>query len=119
MGDFKKLKVWQKADALATDVIETTNASRGRNQANLRSQADRAAGSIPANIAEAKSGRSDADQVRILKLAVGSCNELETHLLQARKVRFLRPSDFDRLIAQLEEVRKMLSGLIRYLSSAD
>jgi four helix bundle protein len=116
MGNFRDLKVWQKADALATDIITTTDAARWRNRADLRSQSQRAAASIPANIAEARSGRSDIDQVRVLRIAVGSCNELETHLLQAKRVRFLRPSDVDRLISQVQEVRKMLSGLIRYLS---
>jgi four helix bundle protein len=116
MADFRKLKVWEKAEDLAADVMVTTAAARKRNRGNLRSQTDRAAISIPANIAEAKSGRSDDDQVRILQIAVGSCNELESHLRLGKKVGFVRPQDFERLNSQMEEVRKMLSGLIRYLS---
>jgi four helix bundle protein len=115
MGDFRKLKVWEKAENLAADVLLTTAASRKRSRGNLRSQADRAATSISANIAEAKSGRSDDDQVRFLQIAVGSCNELESHLSLGQRVGFIRPDDFQRLNTQLEEVRKMLSGLIRYL----
>ena len=115
MADFRKLKVWQKAEELAADVLVMIAAARKRNRGNLRSQTDRAATSIPANIAEAKSGRSDDDQVRLLQIAVGSCNELESHLSLGRKVGFVRPQDFQRLSQQLEEVRKMLAGLIRYL----
>ena len=57
MSDFKDLKVWQKAHALAVAVNRVAKASRGSADAELRSQMKRAAMSIPANIAEGVAAR--------------------------------------------------------------
>jgi four helix bundle protein len=109
------LKVWQKAHALALGVDRVANSSRAPAHSALRSQVIRAAMSIPANIAEGRGRQSDREQIRFLKISIGSCYELEAHLIMSRDVGFIRASDANNLIGQLEEVRKMLFGLIKYL----
>jgi four helix bundle protein len=54
MGDFKNLRVWRKAHALAMRVHRTSAKMRGRQHASLRSQMNRAAQSIAANIVEGR-----------------------------------------------------------------
>ena len=52
MSDFRKLKVWRKAHALALAVHRTASGIRGQSNAALRTQMVRAAMSIPTNIVE-------------------------------------------------------------------
>ena len=115
MSDFKDLKVWQKAHALAVAVNRAAKTSRGSADAELRNQMKRAATSIPANIAEGRGKGSDKEQVRFLRISAGSAYELEAHLTIARDIDFLRPARANQLIDQVVEVRKMLFGLIGYL----
>ncbi|MGK2961271.1 MAG: four helix bundle protein [Gemmatimonadaceae bacterium] len=118
MSDFKELKVWQKAHDLALAVNRIANVSRAPAHSALRSQVIRAAMSIDANIAEGRGRQSDREQIRFLRISVGSCYELESHLIMSRDVGFVRASDAHSLLEQLVEVRKMLFGLIKYLQTA-
>ncbi|MDQ3348016.1 MAG: four helix bundle protein [Acidobacteriota bacterium] len=85
----------------------------------LRDQVFRAAVSIPSNIAEGAGRGSDLDFRRFLRHSLGSCNELEYDLLLARDLGFV-PSELHASLSQrLEEVRRMLSGLVRRLSARE
>ena len=75
----------------------------------------RAASSIPANIVEGRSKKTDADFARFLRYAVGSTAELEYHLLVARDMGAITEATFLSLLSQTIEVRKMLHGLINTL----
>src|SRR5438552_2666362 len=116
MSDFKRLKVWRKAHALALNVHRIASRIRGRDSVALRSQMLRAAMSIPANIVEGSAKGSDRELARFLQIALGSTSELEYHLIIARDSSVFTKSDFDSLSAQTIEIRKMLYGLTRYLS---
>ena len=118
MSDFKELKVWQKAHALALGVNRVAGASRSPAHSALRSQMIRAAMSIDANIAEGRGHRSDRELIRFLKISIASCYELESHLIMARDTRCVKSPDFLTLTEQLIEVRRMLFGLVKYLTSA-
>jgi four helix bundle protein len=118
MQDFKKLQVWQKAHSLAIHVDRAARTITGRERSSLRSQIIRAAASIPANIVEGRSQRSDAEFRRFLGYAVSSASELEAHLILARDLGLLPEQRFETLVGQLIEVRRMLHGLVTKLSSA-
>ena len=111
MSDFKKLKVWRKAHALALNVHRVATRIRGANNASLRNQIVRAAMSIPTNIVEGAGQQSRKDLARFLSIALNSTTEVEYHLIVARDVRAINPNDFNSLSAQTIEVRKMLHGL--------
>jgi len=83
----------------------------------LRDQVLRAAISIPSNIAEGKGRSSDADFRRFLFHSLGSCNELEYDLLLARDLTFVPAASHSDLAEQLEEVRRMLIGLVQAISA--
>jgi four helix bundle protein len=115
MADFRDLNVWQKARKLDDDLDRATNRRAGNRHASLRGQMQRASLSIVSNIAEGSGKGSDKEFVRFLKFSVGSCNELEAQLIIAGDRGFLTRGLSAQLHAQVEEVRKMLYGLIRYL----
>ena len=48
--------------------------------------------------------------------AINSTSELEYHLLVCKDLGKVSDSDFNSLLGQLVEVRKMLYGLVNYLS---
>jgi four helix bundle protein len=110
--DYRKLKVWQKAHKLTLDVYAVSASLVAPAAWPLRNQLLRAAISVPSNIAEGAGRRSDPDFKRFLAHSLGSLNEVEYDLLLARDLGFVRTSDHLRLSRQLEEVRRMLSGLM-------
>ncbi len=83
----------------------------------LRSQLLRAAASIPANIAEGAGQHSDARFAHFLSIAIGSANEVETHLRLARGLEMFDEATWRALDDELREVRRMLFGLRRRLLS--
>jgi four helix bundle protein len=119
MGDFAKLHVWRKAHALAINVHTVAITIRGSNYISLRSQMIRAAMSIPANIVEGRSQKSERDFGRFLGYALNSSSELEYHLIVARDIKAISVSEYTSLVDQVVEVRKMLRGLIKSLSPAE
>jgi len=111
MQIYMKLSVWRKAHELALRVHSATHPLYARNCSALASQMRRAAMSIPANIAEG-SGRSTSGQfANFLQHAIGSARELDYHLLLARDLALLTPSDHAILEARVDEVTKMLVSL--------
>jgi four helix bundle protein len=115
--DFKKLKVWQKAHAMALDIHRIAGEIRGTKHASLRSQMIRAAMSVPTNIVEGCSQQSTREYSRFLRISLNSTSELEYHLLAARDLEAIKASDSLTAISEVIEVRKMLHGLLRYLAS--
>jgi four helix bundle protein len=77
----------------------------------LARQIQRAAVSIMSNIAEGfeRSGRREFHQ--FLSTAKGSCAEVRSQLYVAFDTGYLVKSDFQRLLAQAEEVGRVVGGL--------
>jgi len=115
VSDFKKLKVWRKAHALALNVHRASLRIRGAQFVSLRGQLTRAAFSIPTNIVEGNGQESPQQFARFVRFSLNSSSELEYHLMAARDVRVMTDTDFQSLTSQTVEVRKMLYGLLRHL----
>ena len=117
MADFKKLRVWQHARALAFHAHRVAGRIRGSQYSSLRSQMIRAAMSIPANIVEGRSQVSEREFTRFLRYALASTSELEAHLIMAQDFGVITDNDFLSLLSELIDVRKMLHGLLNRLSA--
>ena len=113
MGDFKKLKVWQKSHQLALAVYRGTASFPDQERFGLTGQLRRAAASIPANIAEGCGRGTDNELGRYVRISLGPATELEYHLFLARDLERLPPSMYESLSAATLEVQSMLAGLIR------
>lgn len=83
----------------------------------LISQIQRAAVSIPANIAEGYGRVHRGDYVRHLSIARGSLMELETHLTICVRLHMLEPDKVIPVWQLTQETGKMLTALIRSLKS--
>ena len=101
---------------LAADVYRLSRSWPRDEVYGLTSQARRAAAAIPANIAEGYGRQSTASYAQFLKIARGSLNELETHLLLAERVGLTKPGSCADTLQQVDQLGKMLGGLIRSVS---
>ena len=81
----------------------------------LTTQIRRAAVSVPANIAEGQGRQSTKEFLNHLSIARGSLLELETHLLLSEQVGLLDETRLNSLLAQSDEIGRMLLGLRRAL----
>ncbi|MBM4194718.1 MAG: four helix bundle protein [Gemmatimonadetes bacterium] len=117
MQDFRKLDVWAKAHELAVMVYRATERTADRRYPGLVAQTRRAAGSIPANIAEGCGHHTSGEFARFLQHAVASASELEYHLLLAHDLELMPVAEYARLEARTTQVRRMLAGLINKVRS--
>jgi len=117
MGNYKELIVWQKSVDLVTDIYSCTKNFPKEELYSLTSQIRRSSISIPSNIAEGHSRRSQIDYLQFLKIARGSCAEFETQVIIAKNLNYLNINDFDYLSKKSEEIAKMLNALITKLQT--
>ena len=81
----------------------------------LISQMRRSAVSIPSNIAEGFNRRHRKEFSQFISIAFGSGAELETQILLAKSLGFLKEDGFQKCEQLLVEVMKMLNKLITNL----
>jgi four helix bundle protein len=108
----KDLDVWKKVMDLAAQVNSLTARFPKEELCGLTSQMRRSAVSIPSNIAECAARHSRKEFIQFLHIASGSVAELETQLLLVIQMGFISG---DHVISHIEEVRKLLLGLLRSL----
>ncbi len=117
MRDYKKYLVWAKSHQLTLDVYKTMTIYPRDEIFGLVSQMKRSSSSIPTNIAEGCGRSSDKDFCRFLYFSFGSANELEYQIILSIDLNFITPENGQNLLLQIEEVKKMLNGLISKLNS--
>jgi len=84
----------------------------------LRSQIQRAAVSVPANIAEGFGRWHRKEYVHHLRIAAGSVAEVETHFLIAARLQYFREPDIEFLLRRTDEIGRMLTTLIQRISAS-
>ena len=112
---YQDLAVWKKAMQLVAQVYLLTKRFPREEMHGLTSQMRRAAISIPTNIAEGWGRGSKKEYIQFLRIARGSLLELETLLAISRDLRYLSQEDMQAMLALVEEISRMLSGLIASL----
>jgi four helix bundle protein len=115
ISSHKDLIVWQRSMDLVRIVYEMTANFPPTEQWGLVSQMRRAAVSVPSNIAEGYGRQATGEYRRHLSIGRGSLLELETQLLLSRKLNYLRSERIDPVLAEIEEISKMLATLITKL----
>jgi len=111
-ASFRGLKVWQLSMTLVEEIYSVTSSFPRYEQFGLTSQIRRASVSIPSNIAEGKRRKRQLVYLNHLDIALGSQAEVEVQLEIAKRVGFLASHDYERINAIVEEVGRVLNGLI-------
>lgn len=116
INTFEDLEIWKRGRQLAVDVYVANHHSK---DFGLKDQMQRAAVSIPSNIAEGCERDSTPDFIKFLRYSKGSCGELRTQLYISDRVRekLSQPTlDGSReMITETKELSKMIQGLINSL----
>ena len=110
MHNFKHLDIWIKSKDLVKDIYQTTRSFPNSEMFGLTSQIQRAAVSIPSNIAEGSAKSSNKDFSRFLEISIGSSFELETLFILAFDLGYIDTSCFEDLNIRINEIQKMLIG---------
>lgn len=112
MQDFRNLEVWNKAHILTLDVYRLTEHFPRTEVFGLSIQLRRGAASIATNLAEG-CGRAQGEFGRFLQIAFGSACEVEYQLLLSRDLGLITAEQYDGLLANVLEVKRMLYGLLK------
>ncbi|MDO8481643.1 MAG: four helix bundle protein [bacterium] len=115
MQSYKDLIVWQRSIQLVTEVYKLTEKFPKVEMFGLTSQMQRAAVSIPANIAEGYARKHRPEYAQFLRIAFGSGAELETFFVLTQNLRYVKPADIVVAQGMLDEVMRMLNKLISTL----
>lgn len=116
IGGYRDLQVWRRAMDLAEATYRVSRDFPTEEKFGLVSQTRRAAVSVAANIAEGYGRGSRGSYVSFLRIAQGSLKELETHLILAQRVDVCPAGSADPLLAEADELGRMLRALITKLS---
>jgi len=120
MGEYKtykELDVWTKTRVLVKEIYILTKDFPKEELYGISSQMRRCAVSIPSNIAEGYGRQYKKETLQFFHIARGSLYELETQLYISADLNFLQKDKLNSIILQLEECRKLLSGLINYFEN--
>ena len=108
---FEDLIAWQKARELTQAIYQVSRQGALAKDLGLARQIQRAAVSIMSNIAEGFERRGRREFHQSLSTAKASCAEVRSQLYVAFDVGYLGESDFLQLLAQAEEVGRVVGGL--------
>jgi len=112
---YRDLNVWKLSIELVKDIYQVTTKFPPVEIYGLTNQLRRAAISIPSNIAEGQGRNSFKEFKQFLAIALGSLAELETQLIISHEIGYLNREDSNKLLAALDNIRKMLKALANSL----
>ncbi len=109
----KKLDVWKKSAALSSEIyLQLANLK----DFGFKDQLTRSGLSIPSNIAEGLERISDKEKIRFLDISRGSLAEAQTQIYIGMKINYIDTNIGNNWIKELEDIGKMLTGLINSIS---
>ena len=107
---FKEVYAWQKAHAFVVNVYQATKSYPQYERFGLCSQFQRAAVSIPANIAEGYRRDGMNDKLRFLNIAQGSLEECRYYILLSYDLNYIDIDTYNKMNASIEETSKLLNA---------
>ena len=113
INSYRNLIVWQKSVALVTDIYTLTKSFPQEEKFGIVSQLNRASVSIPSNITEGWGRESSKNYLQFLRISRGSLMETETLLEISKNLNYINDSEFKVISDNIEEVSKILQGLIK------
>ena len=121
MEDFyyRNLKVYQEAMVLLGEVYQLTNRFPTQELHGLTNQIQRAAVSIPSNIAEGMGRFSIRDRIRFIDISNGSLMEVMCQLEIAHQLGYISEEELKTEENRISEIAKMMIGLRRNLENKD
>ncbi|MDE5710230.1 four helix bundle protein [Bacteroides sp.] len=114
---FKDLLVWRKAHIFVLKVYEVSRSYPSEERFGLCSQFQRAAVSIPANIAEGYRKMSKADKLRLLNIAQGSLEECRYYIILSKDLNYINEKTYNELTKSIEDTSYLLNAYCKGITS--
>ena len=115
MTNYKKLEVWTLSMEIVREIYGVTKFYPNDERYGLVSQTNRAAVSIPTNIAEGMGRNYSRDTIQFLHVSRGSAYEVETLLNVAMMINLLEEQTFINITKKLDSSIRLINGFIKYL----
>lgn len=115
MSPYKNLVIWQQSCQIAQKIYKLTQDFPKSEKYSLSNQLRRAAVSVPSNIAEGSSRKSNKDFARFIEIAIGSSFELETQLYLSIEFNFILSEDYIQLSNEIQTNIKQMSSFKNHL----
>jgi four helix bundle protein len=117
MRNFKELEVWKEGRILAKEIYILSRSLPNDEKFGLISQIKRCSISIPANIAEGFAKDSQKDFARFLQISLGSCFELESHLILCQDLEIINIQHSDLCLENIRILQRRIYSFIKYINS--
>lgn len=117
INSYRDLRIWKFGMDLAEAAYRFTWRLPNYEQYRMAGQIQRAAASVPANIAEGYGRETRREYIRFLRIAQGSLKEFETFVILAKRVGHVQHADIDGILRDSETWGRMIRGLIKKLDS--
>ena len=117
VSSYRDLEVWQKGMDLVVACYAAAKNFPSDERFGLTTQLQRAAVSVPANIAEGHGRTHLKEYLNHISIAYGSLMEIETHVQIAERLNYLSSECVGKLLSDTERLGRMLNGLKRSLES--
>lgn len=114
---FKDIIAWQRAHSFVLLVYRATRTYPAEERFGLCSQFQRAAVSIPANIAEGYKKLGKADKLRFFNIAQGSLEECRYYILLSRDLNYITDESYQLLTRSIEETSYMLNNYCKSVAN--
>ena len=115
---YRDLFIWSESVEIAADIVMLTDTFPKAQRLALIDQMQRAAISVPSNIAEGKGRISPREFRRFLAMARGSLFELHTQIEIARRINLLPAGSYEHLITRMRQVGSGINNLMKKLNSS-
>ena len=116
---YKDLNIWKRSIRLVEDIYKISQNFPKEEIYGLTSQLKRAAVSIPSNIAEGFTRLHNKEYRQFLYISLGSCAELNTQIIISSRLSYLSSEKANGILKEIEEISKMIMGLIKKLNTND
>ena len=115
---YRDLDVWQKAMDLVLECYKLARRFPSDERYGLVSQIQRAAVSVPANIAEGQARQYVKEFIHHLSIAQGSLAEVETYVQLAERLKYVDKGVVQAIFNTTDQVARMIAGLQQSLKKS-
>ena len=116
---YKDLNIWKRSIGVVEGIYKITKNFPKEEIYGLASQLRRSAVSIPSNIAEEFTRLHNKEYRQFLYISLGSCAELTTQIIISSHLSYISSEKTDRILNEIDEISKMIMGLIKKLNTND
>ena len=115
MTNYKKLDAWILSMEIVKEIYSLTKLYPTEERYGLTTQTNRAAVSIPCNIAEGLGRNHKKDTIQFLHISRGSAYEVETLLNIALMINIIDEQTYSRINKKLDSNIRLINGFVKYI----